>query len=461
MGSDAAMENNKSRLYHPKLPDHWQRCSLYSMAEWVNGLAFRNIQFSSKGMPVIKIAEIKSGISGQTKFTQQTFDESVRVRPGDLLFSWSGQPETSIDAFWWRGPEGWLNQHIFRVTPAEGIDRVFFHYLLKYLKPNFVRIAQNKQTTGLGHVTRRDLESIRAGYPPLPEQRAIAHILGTNETLEAMAQALFKSWFVDFDPVVVNAIKAGNPIPDKFAERAAHYRDNPDALGLPEHILRLLPDRFQDSQLGPIPEGWRIGPLSEVTGFLAGYAFKSKDWVEQGVPVVKIRSVKPGIVDLDAVSYVSEEVAEKAKRFRLAVGDLLIGMTGYVGEVGLVPPTDSLPLLNQRVGKFVLDNPGTAALAFLYCLTRRHEFKAQVETKSHGTAQANVSAKGILSIQIIVPPKNLRNIFNRIVQCSLDRILKNVAVSRTLAEIRDVLLPKLISGELRVPDVEKILEGVE
>ena len=133
-------------LYHPQFPEHWKRKPLYSMAQWVNGLAFRKIQFSPTGKPVIKIAEIKGGISGQTKFTQQSFDESVYIRPGDLLFSWSGQPETSIDAFWWRGPEGWLNQHIFRVTPDPSIDTTFFYYLLRYLKPNFVGIARNKQT---------------------------------------------------------------------------------------------------------------------------------------------------------------------------------------------------------------------------------------------------------------------------------------------------------------------------
>ncbi|WP_293716279.1 restriction endonuclease subunit S, partial [Thiolapillus sp.] len=192
----------------PYFPDHWKRCPLYSLAQWVNGLAFRNIQFSDSGLPVIKIAEIKGGISGQTKFTRQTFDDAVRVRYGDLLFSWSGQPETSIDAFWWRGPEGWLNQHIFRVTPTEGIDPVFFYYLLRYLKPNFVGIARNKQTTGLGHITKRDLENLEAAYPRLPEQRAIAHILGTlddkielnrqmAQTLESIARAIFKSWFVD------------------------------------------------------------------------------------------------------------------------------------------------------------------------------------------------------------------------------------------------------------------------
>jgi type I restriction enzyme S subunit len=243
---------NKGWLYHPDYPDDWERSPLYSLAQWVNGLAFRDIQFSPSGMPVIKIAEIKGGISGQTKFTEQTFDESVRVRPGDLLFSWSGQPETSIDAFWWRGPEGWLNQHVFRVTPADGIDPTFFYYLLRYLKPNFVGIARNKQTTGLGHVTKRDLENIEAAYPELPEQRAIAHILGTlddkielnrrmSETLEAMARALFKSWFVDFDPV----------------RAKAEGRDP----GLPQPLADLFPDSFEDSELGEIPRGGRWGRL--------------------------------------------------------------------------------------------------------------------------------------------------------------------------------------------------------
>ncbi|MDA8064552.1 MAG: restriction endonuclease subunit S [Thermaerobacter sp.] len=249
-------------LYHPDYPDEWERRSLYSLAEWVNGLAFRDIQFSRFGMPVIKIAEIKDGISGQTKFTVQTFDDSVRVRPGDLLFSWSGQPETSIDSFWWRGPEGWLNQHIFRVTPIKGIDSTFIFYLLRYLKPNFVAIARNKQTTGLGHVTKRDLENIEAAYPEIPEQRAIAHILGTlddkielnrrmNQTLEAIAQAIFKSWFVDFEPV--------------RAKMEGRWRRGESLPGLPAHLYDLFPDRLVESELGEIPEGWQNGTLGDVS----------------------------------------------------------------------------------------------------------------------------------------------------------------------------------------------------
>jgi type I restriction enzyme S subunit len=150
--------------------------SLYDLAFWKNGLAFKNIQFSSKGKPVIKIAELKNGITDQTKFTQVVFDDSVALRSGDMLFSWSGNPETSIDVFYYDLPEGWLNQHIFKVTPVN-VDRGFLFYLLKYCKPKFTSIASNKQTTGLGHVTVKDLKELIVDVPSMEMQKAIADTL--------------------------------------------------------------------------------------------------------------------------------------------------------------------------------------------------------------------------------------------------------------------------------------------
>ena len=264
--------DNRSWLYQPRFSYDWERQPLYSLAQWVNGLAFRNIEFGPTGKPVIKISEVKGGISGQTKFTQQTFDESVHVRPNDLLFAWSGQPETSIDAFWWRGPDGWLNQHIFRVTPIPSVDTTFFYYLLKYLNPNFVGIARNKQTTGLGHVTKRDLENIDAAIPPLEEQRAIARVLGAlddkielnrrmSETLEEMARALFRSWFVDFDPVRAKA--EGRPS------------------GLPPDLDALFPASFEASELGEIPAGWEVRTLGDIFEHAVGGAW-GKDAPDHG-----------------------------------------------------------------------------------------------------------------------------------------------------------------------------------
>jgi type I restriction enzyme S subunit len=308
----------------------------------------------------------------------------------------------------------------------------------------------------------RDIYRIKILIPPLPEQRAIAHILGTlddkielnrrmSQTLEEMARAIFKSWFVDFDPVRAK-------MDGRWRRGVGANHDSPLQPGLPAHLYDLFPDRLVDSDLGEIPEGWTVGMLGDIAGLLGGYAFKSKDWIEEGIPVVKIGSIKPGIVDLAQVSYVSREVAKQAAHYQLFEGDLVIGMTGYVGEVGLVPPTDNPPLLNQRVGKFILENKGVQSISFVYCLTRRPEFKTAVEMKAHGTAQANISAQGILSVTIVVPPKVVRDSFDNTCAPMFQKLLANYQESCTLAALRDALLPKLISGEIRVKDAERFLK---
>ena len=121
-------------------------------ATWKNGLAFKKINFAETGVPVIKIAELNNGIGGTTAYTEQKFSEDVHLKKGDLLFSWSGNPQTSIDIFRFNLEEGWLNQHIFKVTPDENVvDGNYFYFLMKNLKSHFTQIATNKQTTGLGH----------------------------------------------------------------------------------------------------------------------------------------------------------------------------------------------------------------------------------------------------------------------------------------------------------------------
>lgn len=126
---------------------------------------------------MIKIAELKNGITAQTQYTNQAFEKDVFLQQGDMLFSWSGNPETSIDVFWYDLPDGWLNQHIFKVTPKDGIDKYFLFYLLKSLKPKFTAIASNKQTTGLGHVTVKDLKELIIDVPDVETQRAIGNYL--------------------------------------------------------------------------------------------------------------------------------------------------------------------------------------------------------------------------------------------------------------------------------------------
>jgi type I restriction enzyme S subunit len=149
------------------VPTGWHVQALYDCAEYLNGLAFRAADFCQPGvgLPIIKIAELKQGITKQTKFTQRELESKYRVSSGDILFSWSGSPDTSIDTFLWTGPDGWLNQHIFKIRVLRSENKLFVYYLLKSLKSDFVEIARNKQTTGLGHVTAMDLKRLKVVLP--------------------------------------------------------------------------------------------------------------------------------------------------------------------------------------------------------------------------------------------------------------------------------------------------------
>jgi type I restriction enzyme S subunit len=395
----AESAGTKNWLYHPVFPEHWTRRALYSLAQWVNGLAFRDIQFSPYGKPIIKIAEIKRGISGQTKFTEQTFDESVHVRAGDLLFSWSGQPETSIDVFWWRGSDGWLNQHSFRVMPIADVELAFFYYLLKYLKPNFIGIARNKQTTGLGHVTKRDLENIEVAFPPLSKQRAIADILGSlddkielnrrmNGTLEAMARAIFKSWFV-------NSVSSG------------------------------------------IPQGWKAGAFSDDFELIMGQSPPGNTYNEEGKGLPFFQ----GCADFGP-RYPTNRIFCTAPTRLACPGDTLVSVRAPVGDINMAAVKCSI----GRGVAAVRHKTGSRSYTFYRMQTLEEVFG---RFEAEGTVFGSIRKNDFQQIRLIIPPTNLIQKFEHTVYPIDQAIENNEKCARTLAAIRDALLPKLISGELR------------
>ena len=149
------------------VPKRWNTCAVYDLAAYINGAAYKAFEpnLERQGLPIIKIAELKSGISTQTAFSDVSMPEKYRIQTKDILFSWSGNPDTSIDTFVWALDEAWLNQHIFRVLPNEATERSFVLQTLKHLRPVFAELARNKQTTGLGHVTVADLKRLQIIKP--------------------------------------------------------------------------------------------------------------------------------------------------------------------------------------------------------------------------------------------------------------------------------------------------------
>ena len=185
------------------LPEGWETQGFLHQSDWVNGAAYKNMHFSNDpdALPVIKIAELKAGITKNTKFTATDLGQKYRILRGELLFSWSGNPDTSIDAFVWPMDDAWLNQHIFAVRPNGRMSKAMLFSCLRHFKPDMAEIARNKQTTGLGHITRKDLEAfpVTVASPAImqafetalePVFSRYCECLYENQTLAALRDSL-------------------------------------------------------------------------------------------------------------------------------------------------------------------------------------------------------------------------------------------------------------------------------
>ena len=374
---------------------------LYDLAEWKNGLAFRKIDFSNKGKPVIKIAELKNGITGQTQFTNGNYGEAVSLTRGDMVFSWSGNPETSIDVFWYDLPDGWLNQHIFKVTPSECVDKKYLYYLLKSLKSTFTAIASNKQTTGLGHVTIKDLKELIIDLPIRSTQEAISNYLYAldskihlnkqlNDNLQQQAQALYKHYF-------------------------------PYSVG------------------DELPDGWRIGSVGEIIEI-----HDSKRVPLSGAERAKMeKKTYPYYGAAALMDYVDDYIFD---------GKYLL-----LGEDGTVVDNAGYPILQYVWGQFWVNNHAhilTGKLDFnvesLYMLFKQTPVKAIVT----GAVQPKISQANLRSIQVVIPPEKLLMEYNYRVEPLFTLLRSNEAENKSLTALRDSLLPKLMSGEIDVSGIQ-------
>ena len=178
-------------------------------------------------------------------------------------------------------------------------------------------------------------------------------------------------------------------------------------------IAEAFPSELVENiEFGEVPKGWENTTLSEICSMQNGYAFKSNEWTGSGIPVIKIGSVKPMIVDIESNGFVSEENEHIRSDFLLKQGDIVVGLTGYVGEVGRIPAGDKA-MLNQRVAKFVpkkLDHE-LSYYNFVYCLARQRTFKEYAELNAKGSAQANISTRELLNYPICLASLEVHKFF--------------------------------------------------
>lgn len=308
------------------------------------------------------------------------------------------------------------------INVIKEVDKEFIYYVLT--SANFKRNITNEATgTTIKNVSLKQMREYKFNIPcNISDQRCIASILSSldrkielnnkiNADLEEMAQAIFKNWFVDFEP----------------------FKDG----------------KFVDSELGMIPEGWKVGTIGDIVEFQNGFTFSSKDFSENGeYKIITIKSVQDGCLVTEGSSKVTEYPTKMPAYCKLQSGDILLSLTGNVGRCCLVTETNLL--LNQRVAKIkakeCYDN------SFSYALFRLKETKELLISISRGTAQANLSPVEASKLPMVIPSEDARKSFSMISDSIMNKIISIHIENSRLSTLRDTLLPRLMSGEIEVPE---------
>jgi len=335
----------------------------------------------------------------------------------------------------------WVTDNAIRGSALSDNDTRYLFYLLQTLDLNHWRAG-----SGQPLLNQTILGTIPASLPAPKEQRAIAHILGTlddkielnnrmNEALEAIARAIFKSWFVDFDPVCAKA----------------EGRDP----GLPKDIADLFPDSFQDSDLGQIPKGWDLMPVGNALTPVGGGTPSTKEpayWEggEYHFATPKDLSSLSAPILLDTERRITEDGLSQISSGLLPAGTVLMSSRAPVGYLAIA----AVPVaVNQGFIAMTCDRRVSNYYALNWC----HFNMDEIKQRASGTTFAEISKAAFRPIPMIVPAVETMNRFSNLLHPLYSSIEHNLRQSRTFATIRDTLLPKLISGELRVPDAERLL----
>lgn len=318
----------------------------------------------------------------------------------------------------------------------EGVNKNFIkqvvssNYFINYIESNYTGSV-------IKNVSLRSMRELPINLPPLQEQRAIASILSAlddkielnlqmNKTLEEMAMTLYKHWFVDFTP----------------------FKDG----------------KFVESELGMIPEGWEVKKLNElITKLSKGTTPRKKDidGLEAKIPFLKVKDISDdGSISTKSLEKIPKEVHEKQlKRSVLETNDLLFSIAGTIGRVSIVPEELDNSNCNQALAFIRIDDKTTYNSLVLYWL-KSVDVQREIHSCIVQGVQANVSLAVLKDLEIVIPPINILRNWNDLTQSIIEKKSMLEKEIRTLIRTRDTLLPKLISGEVRVKDAENLLKDV-
>ena len=418
---------------------------------------------AERGYPYVAIPQVKDGrinLNGVRRITRERFDEWTRKadpKSFDIVLSRRCNPgETGFVS---EGLKFALGQNLVLLrSDGTKVFKPFLRWLVRGPRwwdqvGVYINVGAVFDSLKCG-----DIPGFRLPIPPLPEQRSIAHVLGTlddkielnrqmNQTLEDMARALFKSWFVDFDPVHAKATLKHHATPpqggsDWSVERARAYLNRMDP-----NIAALFPHRFVDSERGPVPEGWRVKALDEIAVFQNGLALQKyrPKGDEEWLPVVKIAQLRSGKAD-------SEEKATATIRPECVIedGDVVFS---WSGSLMVKVWCGGRAALNQHLFKVTSTN--FPKWFFLHCI-RSHLGDFQTIAAGKATTMGHIKRHHLSEAMCAAPNGQILSAANGLMTALLEKSVSASIQSRTLAALRDTLLPKLISGEVRIKAIASL-----
>ena len=398
------------------------------------GIAASAVPFDSSLHTYLRITDINDdGTLNKSGLMSVDEDEAGKylLKPNDIVFARTGN--STGRSYFYDGSDGELVYAGFLIKfsldSAKVNPRILKYYT--HSKPYYDWVQSFGTGSTRGNINAKTYGNMPITLPPRDIQDKIVDVLKSlddkievnrriNDNLEQQAQALFKSWFVDFEP----------------------FKDG----------------EFVESELGMIPEGWRVGTIGELCSLVSGFAFQSCTYVDKGLyRLVTIKNVQDGYLNSDGAVCLNEVPSRMPIHCLLKIGDILLSLTGNVGRCCFV--NEKRLLLNQRIAKI---KPNKDSFwGYIYTFFRNEDIKTLLISIARGTAQANLSPVETLKLTTIVPANEVIEKFSKIVNSLYEEFIKNMIESRRLTQLRDALLPRLMSGEIKVGDVTLKKERTE
>ena len=388
---------------------------------------------SGNGMPLL---------NGPTEFgghhptpVQYTSDARKLAAKGDILFCVRGSTTGKMN---WADRPYAIGRGLAAIRPKHGLDTA--HYVRAIIEAGLSQLLQAATGSTFPNVSREQLLGMPCHVLGVSEQKRIAGILGAlddkielnrkmNETLEQMARALFKSWFIDFEPVRTKA--TGN-----------------QPAGMDKDTAVLFPNNFVDSELGKIPEGWSLKTAEEISTVGIGKTppRKEKHWFTEDkmdVPWMSIRDLGSSGTFISSTSeFLTNKAVERFRIKRIPDNTVVLSFKLTVGRVAI---TSGEMLSNEAIAHFSLNKDSSIGTSYLYCYLKNFSYDQLGSTSSIATA---VNSETVRGIPILIPTKAICNAFEKTVEHIFSLIKKNQEQCATLSALRDTLLPKLLSGDI-------------